>query len=268
MDRSRFSVNCSIIFTELALLDRPRAAAAAGFSAVEFWWPFADASPSTKDVDDFVRALDDNGVALSGLNFFAGDMSAGERGILSVVSRAHEFSDNVAVVQYLAEATGCRVFNALYGNRQVDESPEAQDEVAQERLAGLASFTDATGAVIVLEPLSAMASYPLLTAAHAVNVIDQLRRGGAATNVQLLADLFHLAVNGEDVSQVIAAYSSYIGHVQIADAPGRNEPGTGALPIGAWLRALRSAGYEGRVGLEYKPLTTSDESFGWLSSVA
>jgi hydroxypyruvate isomerase len=261
------SVNCSIIFTEAALLDRPRAAAAVGFSAVEFWWPFADASPAAKEVDDFIRAIHDAGVSLSGLNFFAGDMSAGDRGILSTPSRGREFSDNVAVVQYLAEVTGCRVFNMLYGNRMGDEAPELQDEVALERLADLAPFTEATEAAIVLEPLSAMATYPLLTAAQAVHVIDQLRDGGARTNVQLLADLYHLAVNGEDVSQAIATYFSYIAHVQIADAPGRNEPGTGNLPIASWLEELTSAGYEGRLGLEYKPLTSSEVSFGWLSTL-
>jgi len=121
MDRTRLSVNCSIIFTELPLLDRPRAAAAAGFSAVEFWWPFVDARPQTRELDDFVHAIDDAGVSLGGLNFFAGDMSAGERGILSSPTRARDFVDNVEVIQHLAEATGCRVFNALYGNRLADE---------------------------------------------------------------------------------------------------------------------------------------------------
>jgi hydroxypyruvate isomerase len=268
MDRTRLSVNCSIIFTELPLLDRPRAAAAAGFSAVEFWWPFVDARPQTRELDDFVHAIDDAGVSLGGLNFFAGDMSAGERGILSSPTRARDFVDNVEAIQHLAEATGCRVFNALYGNRLADESPEAQDAVALERLAGLASFTDATGASVVLEPLSAMAAYPLLRASHAVSVIDALRASGATTKVELLADFYHLAVNGDDVSKVIRTFGSYIGHVQIADAPGRNEPGTGELPIGAWLEELTTGGYQGRVGLEYKPLSSSTESFAWLSTMA
>lgn len=178
MDHSRFTVNCSIIFTELPLLERPKAAAQAGFTAVEFWWPFAAARPQSSDVDDFVHAIDDAGVSLSGLNFFAGDMSAGERGILSSPTRGREFADNVEVVQHLAEVTGCRVFNALFGNRLDDESPETQDAVALERLASLASFTDATGATVVLEPLSAMATYPLLTAAQAVGVIDAVRASG------------------------------------------------------------------------------------------
>ncbi|MGC2485064.1 MAG: TIM barrel protein [Acidimicrobiales bacterium] len=268
MDLSRFSVNCSIIFTELPLLDRAEAAASAGFSAVEFWWPFASASPETNDLDTFVRSIEDAGVSLSGLNFFAGDMAGGDRGILSAVTRGSEFNDNVAVIRHLADVTGCRVFNALYGNRLSDESPEAQDQVALERLSDLASFTDATGAAVVLEPLSAVADYPLLTAAQAVKVIDDLHESGATTKVQLLADLYHLAVNGDDVSNVIASYAPYIGHVQIADAPGRNEPGTGELPIGAWLEELTAIGYSSLVGLEYRPLTSSVESFQFLSTLS
>ena len=218
------------------------------------------------DVDGFVAALREADVALSGLNFFAGDMPAGERGILSSPARDEEFYGNVAVVRDVADATGCRVFNALYGNRLDGESPERQDAVALERLATLADFTDATGSVVVLEPLSAVSTYPLLSADDAIAVITKLRATGATTTVKLLADLYHLAVNGENVAQVITESASDLGHVQIADAPGRNEPGTGELPIAEWLDQLWSAGYDGRIGLEYRPSTTSLESFDWLTT--
>lgn len=266
MDRSRFSVNCSMIFTELPLLERPAAAARAGFSAVEFWWPFPVANPDENVVGAFTRSLDEAGVALSGLNFFSGDMSAGDRGILSHPAREAEWVDNVAAVGAIAAATGCRVFNALYGNRLSELSPEEQDETALRRLASLASFTDETGSLIVLEPLSGVATYPLITANQAIAVVDALRATGATTNVKLLADVYHLSVNGDDVSRAIATYAAQIGHVQIADAPGRNEPGTGGLPISRWLGELDAVGYDGLIGLEYKPSTTSAESFGWLGS--
>jgi hydroxypyruvate isomerase len=264
LERSRFAVNCSIIFTELPLLERPQAAADAGFSAVEFWWPFATASATAKEVDDFITSLTDANVRLTGLNFFAGDMAAGDRGILSAPHRGAEFDDNAAVVTSIATRTGCRVFNALYGNRLDGVQPDEQDSVARERLASLAQFTDTTHSLVVLEPLSAVATYPLVLAADALHVIDQLQRDGATTSVALLADLYHLAVNGDDVSKVIATNGSRIGHVQIADDPGRNEPGTGALPIDRWLSELGTAGYTGQVGLEYRPSTTSNESFGWI----
>jgi hydroxypyruvate isomerase len=264
LERSRFTVNCSILFTELPLLDRPQAAADAGFDAVEFWWPFATASTSPKDVDDFVASLSNANVHLTGLNFFAGDMAAGDRGILSAPDRGPEFDENVGVVADIATRTGCRVFNALYGNRLDGVRPEEHDAVALERLASLASFTETTGSQIVLEPLSAVAAYPLVMATDALDVMDQLARDGSTTSVALLADLYHLSVNGDDVSKVIASFAPRIGHVQIADDPGRNEPGTGALPIERWLNELTANGYDGKVGLEYRPSTTSDESFGWI----
>jgi hydroxypyruvate isomerase len=85
-----------------------------------------------------------------------------------------------------------------------------------------------------------------------------------AGNVRLLADLYHLSVNGDDVDAVIAGHAKDIGHVQIADAPGRHQPGTGDLPLAAYLRALAAAGYAGWVGLEYTPEGPSADSFGWL----
>ena len=265
MNRSKFSVNCSIIFTELPLLERPRAAAEAGFGAVEFWWPFALAKPDRGETDAFLKAVDDAGVSLTGLNFFAGDMSAGERGILSSTSRQKEFEENVEEVRYIAERSGCRVFNALYGNRLPTETPESQDDTGLTRLAQLAAFTNETESVIVLEPLSAMETYPLITARQAMDVIERLRVTGATTNVKLLADFYHLSVNGDDVSNVISAYANEIGHVQIADAPGRNEPGTGELPILRWFDELESVGYDGLIGLEYRPSTSSTDCFEWIS---
>ena len=110
--------------------------------------------------------------------------------------------------------------------------------------------------------MSGAPAYPLLTAADALAVIDRT----GEPNVALLADLYHLAVNGDDVDKVIADHTDRIGHVQIADAPGRNEPGTGSLPLLAQLTDLRAAGYDGWVGLEYKPSGASADSFGWIKS--
>jgi hydroxypyruvate isomerase len=268
MSRSKYTVNCSIIFTELPILQRPLAAATAGFSAVEFWWPFPVANPERHDVDEFIVAIRDAGVSLSGLNFFAGDMSAGERGILSSTARESEFTQNVEVVRYIAEQTGCRIFNALYGVRLPEETPEAQDATALRRLSELASFTSETNSVILIEPLSAMDTYPLKTARQAVDVIENLGVRGATTNVKLLLDVYHLAVNGDDVSADIAEFASVIAHVQVADAPGRNEPGTGDLPIQRWFDELGAVGYSGLFGLEYRPSASSQSSFDWIADEA
>ncbi|HEV3495876.1 MAG TPA: TIM barrel protein, partial [Actinomycetes bacterium] len=133
--RLRFDVNCSILFTELPLLERPAAARTAGFGAVELWWPFPRAVPSDAEVEALVRSVTDAGVRLVGLNFFAGDLAVGDRGLVSWPGRAAEFRDNLEATVGIGERLGCRAFNALYGNRVEGADPAAQDELATEHLA-------------------------------------------------------------------------------------------------------------------------------------
>jgi hydroxypyruvate isomerase len=256
----RYTVNCSILFTELPILLRPAAAAAAGFDAVEFWWPFPDAAPADADVDAFVTAVADAGLTLTGLNFASGDMASGDRGLVSWPGRGAEFQDSVAIAVGIGGRLGTGVFNALYGNRVDGASPEEQDELAAQNLAAASAAAAEIGATVVLEPLSGASRYPLLTAADALAVADRV----GAPNLALLADLYHLAVNGEDLAEVIDRHIARIGHVQIADAPGRHEPGTGQLPLDRHLTALDAAGYTGWVGLEYAPSTDSSAAFDWL----
>ncbi|PXX60457.1 hydroxypyruvate isomerase [Nocardia tenerifensis] len=260
----RYEVNCSILFTELPLLERPEAVRRAGFDAVEFWWPFDRVVPGDKEVDAFVAAVEDAGVALAGLNFAAGDMPGGDRGLLSWPARAAEFRDNIAVTIGIGERLGCRNFNALYGNRTDDATAEAQDELATENLALAASAAARIGGTVLVEPVSGADRYPLRTAADALAVLDRVRTATGAGNVGLLADLYHLAVNGDDVDKVIAEHTNRIAHVQIADSPGRHQPGSGDLPLLRQLAELELHGYGGWVGLEYKPSDGSADSFDWL----
>jgi hydroxypyruvate isomerase len=260
----RHAVNCSILFTELPLLERPAAAREAGFGAVEFWWPFAEAVPGDAEVESFVAAIRDAGVQLVGLNFFAGDMPGGDRGLVSSPKRSVEFRDNVEVTVGIGEQLGCRAFNALYGNRIDSHTALEQDELAVENLALAARAAGRIDATVLVEPVSGAERYPLRTAADVLAVIDRVRAAYEVQNLGLLADLYHLAVNGDDVDRVIAEHTDRIAHVQIADAPGRNEPGTGSLPLAAQLAALEANGYAGWVSLEYKPATSTNDSFGWL----
>ena len=270
----RYAVNCSILFTELPLLERPAAARQAGFEAVEFWWPFAEAVPADRDADAFVTAIQDAGVQLIGLNFFAGDMPAGDRGLVSWPKRSGEFRDNIDATLGIGGRLGCRAFNALYGNRvdglataqQDGISAVEQDEVAVENLGLAAQAAARIDATVLVEPVSGADRYPLRTAADVLAVIDRVQAAYDVPNVGLLADLYHLAVNGDDVDRVIAEHTDRIAHVQIADAPGRNEPGTGTLPLESQLAALADHGYDGWVSLEYKPATTTVDSFGWLGA--
>lgn len=262
----RYAANLSILFTELPSTKRPAAARAAGFDAIESWWPFPTPAPAADDVDAFVAAVDDAGVRLVQLNFFAGDMAAGDRGLVSLPGRQDEFRTGVRAAVGIAERLGCQRFNALYGNRLPDVDPAEQDAVALDNLDFAANAVAGLGGTVLLEPVSGVPAYPLTLARHVLAVVDELAGRGGATNLALLADLYHLAVNGDDVGDVIAAHTDRIGHVQIADAPGRHEPGTGALDLPRWLGSLAGNGYRGYVAAEYAPAGRTTDGLGWLAS--
>ncbi|WP_314193748.1 TIM barrel protein [uncultured Arthrobacter sp.] len=256
-----YTVNCSILLTELPLLERPAAAKAAGFDAVEFWWPFESSVPSDAETAAFERAITDAGVQLSGLNFNAGNMPGGDRGLVSWVGREGEFKDNIDVVAGIGERLGCTAFNALYGNRQEELSPEEQDELAARNLAAAAEGVARIGGTVLLEPVSGAPRYPLLKAQDALDVIARVKAESGAQNIKLLADFYHLAVNGDDVAAVIEKHAKDFGHIQIADNPGRGAPGTGELPLGEWIARSRELGYDGYIGLEYKD--PQETAFSW-----
>ena len=148
--------------------------------------------------------------------------------MLSIPDRAEAFLDNIDVTVGIGERLGVRAFNALYGNRVPEERPEAQDELGTENLVRAASAANRIDATVLVEPVSGPKPYPLRTAADVAAVVDRARSAGAQ-NVGLLCDLFHLANNGDDLDAAITTNQHLIAHVQIADHPGRHEPGTGTL---------------------------------------
>ena len=259
-----YSVNCSLLFTELPLLERPGAAYAAGFRAIEFWWPWPeDPVPSDRDVDSFVEAVADSGVQLVGLNFFAGELTGPDCGVLSIPARSSEFTDNLDVAVGIGERLGVQAFNALYGNRVDSVSPEEQDRLGLQNLGRAAAAADRIGATVLVEPVSGPKPYPLRTAADVARVVTAVRDTGVS-NIGFLFDLFHLTNNGDDLDAAISAYADLIAHVQIADHPGRGEPGTGTLDFDHYLARIAESGYSGYVACEYNPTTTTTESFAWL----
>src|SRR6202050_769223 len=159
-----YLVNCSLMFTEEPLLRRPAAARAAGFSAVEFWWPFAVPVPSDREVDAFVAAVSEAGVSLVGLNFFAGDLAGPDCGVLSIPGRSAQSRDNIDVTTGIGERLGVRGFNALYGTRVEGTDPAAQDELATENITLAAKAAAGIGATVLIEPVSGPKPYPLRTA--------------------------------------------------------------------------------------------------------
>lgn len=272
----RFNVNLSILFTELPLLERPAAAAAAGFTAVELWWPWIETpTPPQADLDALKKALDDAGTRLVGLNFYAGQLPGPDRGALSLPGEESDrFRANIDVAADFAASVGCTALNALYGNRVDGVDPQVQDALALENLVLAARAADRIGAVLLIEALNRPESphYPLVSAEAAIDVVDRVNAATGLGNAAFLLDIYHLSMNSLDAEALAGVIDTYVaktGHVQIADNPGRGAPGTGELPLQDLLDRLRKAGYEGWVGLEYKPGDRpSAESFAWLPAEA
>ncbi|MGW7004106.1 TIM barrel protein [Streptomyces sp. NPDC054933] len=266
---THFDVNLSILFTELPLLERPAAAAAAGFTAVELWWPWADApTPGQAELDGLRDALRTAGTQLVGLNFYAGQLPGPDRGALSIPgAESDRFRANIDVAADFARSLGCTALNALYGNRVDGVDPAEQDELALENLVLAARAAHRVGAALLIEALNAPESplCPIVSAPKAIEVVDRVNDATGLGNAKFLMDLYHLSMNGEDLHEVIDRYTGKTGHVQIADNPGRGFPGSGELDFADLLGRLRKAGYEGWVGLEYKPGDgPSSAAFEWL----
>ncbi|MFJ2405568.1 TIM barrel protein [Streptomyces xanthochromogenes] len=267
----RFDVNLSILFTELPLLERPAAAAAAGFTAVELWWPWIETpTPAQAELDALKKALDDAGTQLVGLNFYAGALPGPDRGALSIPgAESDRFRANIEVAADFAASVGCKALNALYGNRVDGADPQVQDALALENLVLAARAADRVGAILLVETLNKPESplYPLVSAPSAIEVVDKVNAATGLGNAKFLLDIYHLSMNGENVAEVIEAYADKTGHAQIADNPGRGAPGTGSLPLEELLDQLKKAGYDGWVGLEYKAADAA-ASFEWLPAEA
>lgn len=253
----RFSVNVSILFKELPFLDRFGRAAASGFSAVEFWWP------SDEDPGGVERAVKDSGVEVALFNFDAGDMPGGERGLVGNPGREQQFRENVPVALDLARALGCGRMNVLVGHEIEGMDREEQLALARENVRFAADVAQAADVTVMVEAVNTFENGPYLlyTTEQAVGFVQSVGRD----NVKIQHDLYHMQRMEGNLVANLRDYSGLIGHVQIADSPGRGEPGTGEIHYPYVLAALEDLEYDGYVGLEYNPTTeTTEESFGWL----
>jgi hydroxypyruvate isomerase len=193
------------------------------------------------------------------LNFAAGDLSSGDRGLAGEPDRAESFRANVPVAIDLARRLGCRKLNALAGNAVSEESRPTQLGLLAESVAFAADVAAASGMSIMLEPLNPREwpRYLLPSTLAVLKLMEQVGR----PNVALQFDVYHLAMAGEDPLKAIQLAGSRIGNVQLADVPGRHEPGTGVLPFEAILDALEMAGYRDPFGLEFEPSDPENPEF-------
>jgi hydroxypyruvate isomerase len=255
------AANVSILFTERPYRERFAAAAAAGFGEVESWWPFTAPDPGPAEVDDLLAAIRDAGVRLVALNFWAGDMPAGERGVATDPERSTELHRNIPVLRGIAQRTGCARFNLLVGRLDPGTDRDAQIEQTARTVAAAAREVAGTGTVL-LEPLSGLpeGTFPLITDADVVAFRDRI----SEENTALLFDVYHLGVNGVDIVAAAERTAGIVGHIQLADVPGRGAPGTGTLPIADAVDLLLSRGYAGPISCEYVPGGPTVDTLGWV----
>lgn len=245
------SLNVSISHIGLPLVDRLKSAASAGFDAVEMWWPFEQPDPPREDLAGLASEIRSAGLKLALLNLDGGDLGSGERGILSHPHAAQRFRANLQSALWLAEETGCRVLNALYGNRIPGLDQKQADDLAVRHLTAASRAASDIGAEIVVEALNSedCPAYPLITPDAVVELIEEVRSAGAA-EVYYLCDVYHLARMGIEPASAVRDFGAYVRHVQVADFPGRGIPGSGSIRFPELFAALRTAGYAGYVGVE------------------
>jgi hydroxypyruvate isomerase len=252
----KFSANLSILFKEVPLLERFGRAAEAGFSAVEFWWPGHDV-----ELGEIERAVRNAGLEVALFNFDAGDMPAGERGLAGDPDREQQFRENVPVALELARSLGCRRMNVLVGHETPGMDHDEQLALARENVRFAAER--AAGVTVMVEAVNTFENGPYLlwTTQQAVEFVRDVGR----ENVRVQHDFYHMQRMEGNLVATLREHIGSIGHVQIADSPGRGEPGTGEIHYPYVLAALEDLGYDGYVGLEYNPTTeTTEESLEWL----
>ncbi|MDQ0772798.1 hydroxypyruvate isomerase [Streptomyces aurantiacus] len=231
---------------------RMEAAAVAGFSLVETWWPFPTPQPGKAQAEEVRAALADAGTRLVCMNIDAGDMASGERGILSDPGRRRDCALSITAAVEFASSVGCRLLNLPYGNRLPQYSREEQHRTAHENLLLAAELANGHGISVLIEALNPLDNpdYLLPDVDMAAGLVRRTRREGAAAT-GLLLDVYHLARMGQDPVDAIGRHGDALVHVQFADVPGRICPGTGGLDFTRVVEALRTARYDGLVGLEF-----------------
>jgi hydroxypyruvate isomerase len=253
----RFSANVSILFKEVPFLDRFGRAREAGFSAVEFWWP------SDEDLGEVEKATQDADLEVALFNFDAGNMAAGDRGLAGDPERQQQFRENVPVALDLARSLGCKRMNALAGHEVPGMDRGEQLALARENVRFAAAEAEAAGVTLMVEAVNTFENGPYLL--HTTEQAVSFVRDVGWENVKVQHDFYHMQRMEGNLVANLRENFDYIGHVQVADSPGRGEPGTGEIHYPFVLAELERIGYEGYVGLEYNPTTeTTEKSFGWL----
>lgn len=252
----KFAANLSMLYTELDFPDRFDAAARAGFKGVEYLFPYAYDKALLAD------KLARNGLAQVLHNLPAGDWAAGERGIAVLPDRVGEFQDGVGKAIEYATALGCRQLNVLAGIAPTGADPERLRETFVANVRFAAQKLEAAGIRLLIEAINTF-DIPGFYVRGTQQTLDLIAASGSR-NVFVQYDIYHMQRMEGELAATIRKHLAQIAHLQLADNPGRNEPGTGEINYPFLFRWLDEIGYAGWIGCEYKPKTTTDAGLAWI----
>jgi hydroxypyruvate isomerase len=255
----QFAANLTMLFTEEPFIDRFEAAAKAGFKAVEFLFPYAHTAEQVRN------AALEAGVQIVLHNLPAGDWEAGERGIACLPDRVNEFREGVAKAIEYATALGVTQVNCLAGKAPAGADPAVLRATFVENLRYAAGQLGAHGIRLLIEPINTfdIPGFYLHGTAQALALMDEV----GSDNLFLQYDIYHMQRMEGELAATMQKHLPRIGHIQLADNPGRFEPGTGEINYAFLFQHLDRIGYTGHIGCEYKPKTTTTAGLGWLAGL-
>jgi len=255
----KFAANLTMLYNEHAFLDRFEAAARAGFRGVEFLFPYAFKA------EEIAERLRRHGLELVLHNLPPGNWDAGERGIGCHPDRISEFQDGVGTAIAYAKALGVKQLNCLAGKLPAGVDPEKARTTLADNIRFAAGKLKAEGIRLLIEPINHF-DIPGFFVNRTAQALDLIRASGA-DNAFVQYDIYHAQRMEGELAATVKQYLASIKHIQLADNPGRNEPGTGEINYKFLFRWLDEIGYEGWIGCEYKPKTTTDAGLGWMAAL-
>jgi hydroxypyruvate isomerase len=253
----KFSANLTMLFNEVEFLDRFKAAKDAGFAGVEYLFPYAYRK------EDIVESLRAHGLTQVLHNLPAGDWSKGERGIACIPGRESEFEEGIGKAIEYAIALKCPQLNCLAGIAPKEADPSKVRETFSGNLQFAARKLKSAGIRLLIEPCNTrdIPGFYLNHSQQALDIIDAV----GSDNLFLQYDIYHMQIMEGDLASTIRRNLPRIRHLQLADNPGRNEPGTGEINYPFLLEFIDKLDYSGWIGCEYKPSKTTRDGLGWMN---
>jgi hydroxypyruvate isomerase len=252
----KFNANLTMLFNEVEFLDRFRAAKDAGFKGVEYLFPYAHRK------EELAERLQINGLTQVLHNLPAGDWAAGERGIACLPDRVGEFQDGVGTAIDYAQALRCPQLNCLVGITPVGVDAARVRETLVRNLQFAAAALRKSGIALLIEACNTrdIPGFYLNHSQQAMDIIDAV----GSDNLFFQYDIYHMQVMEGNLAPTIERLLPRIRHLQLADNPGRHEPGTGEIHYPFLFQFLDGLGYTGWIGCEYKPAGTTTSGLGWI----